>query len=267
MNFWKLEAPEYKSDYDYEFINGELVHPFGLPGVNCDGCGETWGGSRILPIECPEELKKHKNIIDRWPISIDEFNNLTQKISSILKVDNAFKPGDSFQPSFLDVASKPKYDFLWSSIGSVIVSERVKKTIEEYVKGTVDFVKVIKRNIGNREPKLPAPIPKSGEPEDIIEEVELIKNTCEIQDYFEMIIKYESKEPLFTKISGTCTKCNREDIDEESRLLLMTDELWNGQKIFKMATTLYIVITDELKNKLEKIKASNVKFINITKKD
>ena len=62
--FWKISWPDYESDYRHSYINGGLDYPFGLPGIDCDVCGKTWGGSRILSYECPESLK-----------SLEHFNN------------------------------------------------------------------------------------------------------------------------------------------------------------------------------------------------
>jgi hypothetical protein len=36
MQFWRLRNPDYDSDYKRSYINGQLEHPFGLPGVRCD---------------------------------------------------------------------------------------------------------------------------------------------------------------------------------------------------------------------------------------
>lgn len=206
MQFWKLEEPDYKSDYDSHYINGSLEHIFSLPGITCDKCGETWRGSRILPFECPEEMRSHKNIIDSWPIPINEFNDLASYVSKILKKDIELRPGDEFQPSYLDIPSKPNADFLWSSIGSVVVSERIKSFFENHGENNVSFSKVIKRKVGKNSPKHPAPEPSSGEPEDILDEVELIKNVDEVPEYYEMIIKNESTLPLHTKVKGECSK-------------------------------------------------------------
>ncbi|MCP4978471.1 MAG: hypothetical protein GY931_20185 [Maribacter sp.] len=266
MKFWKLEKPDYDSDYDSEYINGGLDHPFGLPGINCDSCGETWSGSRILSIECPEILRNDCCIKDGWPITFEKFSELEKRVSTMVVTNFDLKPGDRFQPSYLDVASKPEADFLWSSIGSVLVSERIKNFFEQYSRTDIDFAKVIKRHIGKNKAHLPAPIPESGEPEDIMEKVEFVENLNEVNDCYEMIIKHESKHPLFTKVKSICDKCKRENIDNESRLLLMTDELWNEHTIFLLSTTLYIIITDDLKIKLEEIQPTNIRITDITKK-
>lgn len=59
----------------------------------------------------------------------------------------------------------------------------------------------------------------------------------------------------------------RKDIDNNSRTLLMTDNIWSGHSIFFLAATLYIVITNDLKEKLERIRPTNLLITDITKKD
>jgi hypothetical protein len=267
MQFWRIDSPDYESDYDYSFVNGSLEHPYGFPGIKCDECGQTWGGSRILSIECPSEFRNHKNIKDAWPIPFDSFLKLREKVKSTIGKDIEFEPGERLQPSYLDVPSKPCSDFLWSSIESVVVSERIKSLLENIANGDVDFVKVIKRKIGKQSPKLPAPIASTGDPADIIDEIELLKNVEEVPDYYEMVIKNESKMPIFTKINSSCNKCKRVDIDDDSRLFQMVDEIWNGHSIFYLATTLYIIVTDNIKNKLEELSPTNIQFKNITRKE
>ncbi len=39
MKFWRLQQPDYDSDYRAMFINGALTHPYSLPGIRCDICG------------------------------------------------------------------------------------------------------------------------------------------------------------------------------------------------------------------------------------
>ena len=131
MQFWKLDHPDYDSDYRFSYINGSLAHPFGMPGIRCEACGSTWGGSRILPYESPVKLRRRKHLTNRWPITLEEHKSLKEKVRDALQkagyvdVPELF-PGDDFQPCYLDVPSKPRADFLWSSLGSVVVSQRVK---------------------------------------------------------------------------------------------------------------------------------------------
>jgi hypothetical protein len=268
MQFWKISEPDYNSDYDHTFINGSLEHPLSIPGVECDHCGQTWGASRILTFECPKGLMKNNKIKESWPISVEENEQFRKLIKDKIGIgDLKLEPGYSFQPSYLDVASKPTFDFLWCSLASVVVSERVKDFFLRTAAHDVAFVKVNKRKIGKKEPVLPAPIPKTGEPEDIINEGKLEKNKALVKDYYEMIPNFESKMPLNTKVVSICPKCGREEIDTKSRLFLMTDSLWNQQAIFFLSTTLFIIITEDIKKGLEKLGVTNVGFYDITKKD
>src|SRR5262245_59498975 len=189
--FWLLRSPDYNSDYDHTLINGSLEHPFGIPGVNCSVCGATWGGSRILSVACPDSLRKRKELTDRWPIALEahkKLQTLVQRELAMLglELEDLF-PGDQFQPGYRDVPYRPRADFLWCSIGSLVVSQRIKNLLEDSGLIDVAFSKIIMRKVGNRESNRPAPIPKTGEPEDLINEVSLLKSTADLGPYYEMI--------------------------------------------------------------------------------
>lgn len=265
--FWLLSTPDYESDYDHSLINGSLEHPFGMPGVNCSVCGATWGGSRILTVTCPEVLRKRKEIKNGWPISLEAHKLLQELVLRQLAESDveleALYPGDRFQPAYLDVPSRPCADFLWSSLGSVVVSQRVKGLLEESVPDDVTFAEVILRKVGKRDPKLPAPVPTTGEPEDLINEVPILNPIAGVGPYFEMIILKESHYPPGGTPLSICAGCGREELDVDARKLIMTPEMWRGDAIFFLATTLYMIVTDPVKKLLEKIGSNNVMFTKI----
>jgi hypothetical protein len=265
--FWKLTNPEYNSDYDHSLINGSLEHPFGMPGVECSVCDATWGGSRILPTTFPETLRTRKEVKDRWPISLEAHKTLQELVLRALaengvKMD-ALYPGDSFQPAYLDVPSRPRTDFLWSSLGSLVVSQRVKNLLENSLINDVAFCEVIMRKVGKREARFPAPVPQSGEPEDLIDEVPLLKTLDGVERYYEMIILKESRYPPGGTPRSICVGCGRPDVDNATRRIIMTPEMWKGDSIFFLATTLYVIVTDPVKKLLENIQLSNVRFAKI----
>lgn len=264
MNFWRIKSPDYESDYVDSYINGAVEHPFGLPGVNCDVCGETWGGSRILPYGCPDSFRNHKNIIDAWPITQSEHESFQKEIIDTLQINGfpfiILRPGDDFQPCFLDVPSRPNADFLWSSIASLIVSERVKNALFNYCSADIEICPVTLRNIGDRSAKLHPPIPSSGEPEDIISEVPIIKDSSKIGPYFEILMLKESGYPPGGTPNKICPGCKRLNVDNLTGELRMTPEMWKGDNIFFLATTLYIVVTDKVKEHVERIRPTNVVF-------
>lgn len=264
--FWLLSRPDY-NDYDHSLINGDLEHPFGMPGVKCSVCGATWGGSRILAATCPEALRKRKEIKNGWPISLEAHKLLQELVLRQLSESGfeleALYPGDRFQPAYLDVPSRPSADFLWSSLGSVVVSQRVKGLLEESAPGDVSFAEVIMRKVGKRKAKLPAPVPTTGEPEDLINEVRLLNPIAGVEPYYEMIILKESRYPPGGTPQSICGGCGREDVDDETRKLMMTPEMWRGDSIFFLATTLYMIVTDPVKKLLEEIGSNNVTFARI----
>lgn len=271
MRFWKIKRPDYNSDYRNSYINGTLEHPFGLPGVKCNVCGATWGGSRIFPFECPTSLRKKKQLKDRWPISLEEHEALQKEVTAELRKQGisvtGLCPGDDFQPCYLDVPSKPRADFLWSSLGSVVVSKKIKELFERLRLQDVAFYEVTPRKIGKREAELQAPMPSTGEPEDLINEVPLLSNTDSVGPYYEMIALKESDYPPGGTPVSICSGCGRETIDNKTRQLVMLPSMWKGAEIFFLATTLHFVITDSLKKALQEIKPTNVEFAEWETKD
>jgi len=264
MRFWSICSPEYKSDYKHSYINGSLVHPFGLPWVTCDVCGNTWSGGSNLPFDCPLHFQHHPNIKVGWPITRVEHEALQSELLASLQIQGepfyTLCPGDNFQPCFLDVPSRPRADFLWASLGSLVVSERIKNLFMNHWPDDVIACPVNLRKIGKREAKLPPPIPSTGEPEDMIDEVPLSPDHSDIGPYFELLIQKESGFPPGGTPIRTCPGCQWPYIDKSTRKLCMTPEMWRGDNVFILATTRYMLVTDEVRQCLEGIRATNVAF-------
>jgi hypothetical protein len=261
--FWRIIHPPYDSDYKHTYINGDLEHPYGLPGVSCDACGATWGGGRILSCKCPMEFQRYKKIRSGWPISRTDHATLQGALMTALRMEGepfaALRPGDRFQPAFLDVPSRPRADFLWPSLGSLIVADRVRDLLLGLAGKDIAVCPTTLRKIGRRNAKLPPPMPSTGEPEDIINEVPLLNDSNAAGSYSEILIQNESGFPPGGAPISVCTGCRRETIGPNRRFR-MTPEMWNGHAIFFMATTLYVLVTDDLKKAIEKLRPSNVAF-------
>ena len=264
MKFWRLNHPDYESDYKFCFINGTLEHPYGLPGVKCSVCNETWGGSRILAVEYPVGHRDNKHILDKCPISLEQHRVLQREVSSQLSCITGFcpdlKPGDDFQPCYLDVPSRPVADFLWAGMGSVVVSKRIKDLFETMGIGGISLCPVILRKIGKRAARLTPQAPVTGEPEDFINEVPPQIQTASIGPYFELVVQSKSGfapgcEP-FTTSSG----CGRKTFANPDPEFIMVESMWNGADIFFWADTHYIVVTDRLKQSLQSLRVTNVEF-------
>jgi hypothetical protein len=268
MTFWRLHAPDYDSDYEATYTNGSPAHPYGLPGVECDVCGQTWGGSRVLPYECPEQLRTHQRLKSEWAVPRPEHSALQQELMTALGMTgrpfDTLRPGDRLQPCFLDVPSLPRADFLWGGMGSVIVSQRIRDLLMEHCPADAGACPVQLGRIGSSEATLPPPIPSTGEPEDMIEEAPLLDNHAGVGPYYEMAIAGESGLPDGCELVSVCPGCGRQEIDQVNRLLRMTDRMRNGRQLFILATTLYPVVTDDLKRKIEAIGSTNVAFENLS---
>jgi hypothetical protein len=172
----------------------------------------------------------------------------------------ALAPGDRFQPGYLDVPSRPEQDFLWASLGSVVVSDRVKRLFEDRGFAGAAFWPAVPRRIGRRRARGPAPVPSTGEPEDLIDEVPLVREPSVVGPYHEMVVTGESARPPGADVVSTCAACGRESFDTARRALVMNPAMWRGQDVFFLATTLGIVVTEAVKTELTRAGASNIRL-------
>ncbi len=260
MQFWRLSAPENETDYHDLYLNGMIDHPYGLPGVNCEVCGETWGGTRILPVECPEKFRGRKEITNGWPIDGPQHRALRAEVEESLGDGVVLRPGDDFQPAQLYIPSRPSSDFLWCSLGSVVVSDRVRSALAAVAKDDVRFAPVTLRKVGIRDPADEPLIPDDGEPEDVFETMEVVSDTAGIGPYWEMIVQPESELPRGVGTISVCSGCQRPSFDKARRDLVMHEDMWRGSPVFVFATTLWMIVTDDVRKMLVDMGATNVAF-------
>jgi hypothetical protein len=264
MRFWRLHEPDYSSDYASTYVNGELDHPFALPGVKCERCGQTWGSTAILPYELPPDLRSLPQLRDHGPISGRDHADLRRNVLEALRATGVpiaeLRVGAVFQPGYLDVPSSPEADFLWSGLGSAVVSQRIRDTMMRAGITGCEFVRVIPRKIGKRSARRRAPVPGTGEPEDLVAGVEPIRDPSGIPPYYELVVTAQSRRPPGAEPTSTCELCGREAYDADARRLVMEPPMWNGQDVFFLATTLWILVTDRAKALLEQLRPTNVTF-------
>lgn len=249
MRFWRLHHPIYGSAAAERLLNGDLSHPYRLPGIKCGECGQTWGGSRILPYALPEALRGRVELRQPWPIDDVAHLRLGEEVLEALRRAGAtievLRPGDAFQPAVLDVAAPPDADFLWGA-ESVVVSDRVHEVLTTVpLKGAK--LGPVTVHVGRRTPVARRASSVAG-------------GLAALPAYHELIVTAESGLPPGVEPVRYCGSCGRRSFDHERRQLVMRPAMWRGEQIFLLATTLWIIITEPVKQLLERLRPTNVEF-------
>ncbi len=234
--------------------NGELTHPIRLPGIKCGECGTTWGGSRILPYTLSDALQRKVELRQPWPIDDAAHRRMRDDVLAELRAAghslDVLRPGDAFQPAILDVAAPPDADFLWSA-ESVVVSDRVHDALTTVPLRGVTFAPVTIRT-GRRahaDRRAGSVMAEAAGPR--------------APAYHEMVVRAESGHPPGIEPVRYCGSCGRRSFDHEKRRMVMLPEMWKGEQVFILATTLWIVVTDPVKQIIEGLGASNVEFVSL----
>lgn len=254
MRFWRLHHPGYPGETADRLRNGEISHPFALPGVRCDTCGQTWAGSRSLPYTLPERLRDRAELKHPWPIDAAAHRALRVEVLAALRAAGAaiddLRPGDRFQPARLDVAvpvAPAEADFLWGR-GAVLVSDRIKSVLARVGGRGLIYAPVTMR-VGRRahaSRRSRTTLGTQDEPDPV--------------SYFELIITAESGPPPGVDLIARCASCGRRTFDHERRQIVMVPEMWRGDEVFLLATTMWIVVTDPVRQAIEELGAGNVTF-------
>lgn len=258
MRFYRMQAPEYETVKDDLAVNGTLEYIYRFPSVSCNACNATHGGSRILACPAPEQIHDDRRFRSRWPLEDQEHAAMQREVAGYLNTDNfsefeTFKPGDNFQPAYYDSQTPPAVDFLWPNIRSFVVSAKMKQMIFDELAGNVEIIPVTPRKIGKRDP--------FADPDKAFQDAADAPALAE--PYYQILVRAESDYPNGGGPVSICPVCKHETFDEEKRDLSMRAEMWRGQPIFLLKTTLFVIVTEALAEKIEKIGATNVAFAPI----
>jgi hypothetical protein len=159
------------------------------------------------------------------------------------------------------IPSRPCADFLWGSRGSLIVSARIKESFAHANYSGAVFFPITITKVGRRDAKLPAPIPESGEPEDIMAHAVLAPGN-DVGAYFEMIVTADSARVKGTEPGFVCRVCGFEQWSPPKRWL-MEESLWRGTDVFCLTPTSDVVVTNRVKEFLVQIGATNVRIVEL----
>jgi hypothetical protein len=138
-----------------------------------------------------------------------------------------------------------------------VVSDRMRLFFEQLGSDVLSIEPVQSRKVGAARPTLPAPIPDSGEPEDLLTGTIIL--APEPPRYFELVVTAESAMPHGANHRPPCRACGRVEL-EGARELWLNDDMARGEPLFVLATTLWLIVTDPFKRELERLDPSNVRF-------
>lgn len=265
MVFWRLSPPRYSDDYDAIYINGIGEHSHQLPWIQCAACEQSWGSSRVLPHPLPPSIVKRVEL-ETAPLDPAPHRELCAAVEKAFGDEGVHvrvQPGDAFSPLRVRLPTFPTADFLWPSVGGPIVSARVHDALKEHKIRGAALCEVMWQRLGSTPPTLPAPLPPDGETESLIDVGTRYAEGMPAPEYFELVPTAASKLPPGVVLREVCEACGREDLDLHNRYFGIGQEHWNGEDVFMLATTLHVVVTDDVKRLLEKERSTNVDFFRL----
>jgi uncharacterized double-CXXCG motif protein len=115
--------------YKYD-INA--AHKWGLPGVRCPVCGSTWSTTGVeYPVVNLSSLPTAERYRNRWPVSLEEFDDLRVPIASQLSPQALLPPGADFGP-LVGRASGKFGDFAWTTPWTMLLRREIYVEIVSY---------------------------------------------------------------------------------------------------------------------------------------
>ena len=217
--FWAIRMPELSDYYQSFFVNGYVRYCFSLPGLDCPECDDCYGGSRVLPFECPKEFQQRKVLRKPQAIPFKEHCTLCSELENAferMSVQIKLKPGDNFQPAFFYLQSLPTVDFFWAYAGpcSVIISERARTLFENTNVRGAFFSPTILRKIG-RLTALPENLSElcpTGEVMEMLESAETVGEPSPYR-FYDMIPSTEVGTSKLLANFPLCSLCGNPQVD------------------------------------------------------
>lgn len=261
MKFFHLEPPRDLSDYQFTWINGSARTKFAFPGVKCSICGLTGGmPGGLLPISLPEQLRQEPRLRDRWPISEAAHQALRAEVEAALSAEHADLPpipsGAKFLPIKWTVPSRPEGEMFWPSMDGPVVSAAFAQALESLGATGFALLPVEEIRCGTEPPDREAPIPESGEPEDLDAWATAVPGKGKA---FHLLSVTAEGDPGTGMHTGpACDGCGRAETDRGGNWRTWDDSFWPGTDFFRFPTTRWIIVTERVADLLAKRRIGNL---------
>lgn len=263
MKFFRMHEPRNSSDYQHTWINGAAEPTCGLPGVECSVCGRTGGlGGGLVPYRLPDELERELSALDYFPIPEADHGALRARIEEALRKshpDMGPLPGGAlFSPVTWKVPSRPDGDIFWADLDFPIVSGRVAAALRSLGAAGFDLIPIDEVRCGKRSAAKKAPIPASGEPEDL--EKRATGALKDGQQFFALAVQAEGRLSSKMRERPACPGCGDMEVDRKKGWEAWKDAMWAGDDIFHFPTTLWIIVTERVADLFAHLGVGNVEF-------
>jgi hypothetical protein len=156
---WHLGPPPYtETSLEDLFVNGSSIDDdVTIPWVRCGTCKHGvyyFGNPRVLPYECPAELRPL--LQEKGPLPRAEWDRLVAKINAhneSVGRRSVITPGCKFPHFTWRVPSKPDGDVFWPFLAPPIVSARLRDLLEPHKLQGVSFYRVRVDHAGTLNPR------------------------------------------------------------------------------------------------------------------
>lgn len=110
--------PDDKSSNSYTI---DASHKWGLPGLSCSVCGQTWSTTGVAyPLVDLSALSSEKRYRNVSPVTLDELNKLRNALLPLMPNDSVSPPGTDFGP-LTGKARGTFGDFVWPNPWTLLI--------------------------------------------------------------------------------------------------------------------------------------------------
>jgi uncharacterized double-CXXCG motif protein len=200
------------------------AHRWGLPGVSCPVCGQTWSNVGLAYPAIDLSAYRQKDILeDGWPVSPGEINRLEKEVREFSpEIENEpLKPGTAFGP-LVGKSSGRLEGFIWNMPWTLLIDVDSLRKLESFGLSLPETVPPVLRFRG-------------AAPE--LVEFQILARGRLLNGV------HDGTWPRF------CPGCEREGVSMPDNLIVERDSLPTGMDVFRLSNfTTVILVTERFKD-------------------
>ena len=227
MKFFSIR-PSNKNEFGYVTVNNK----WGLPGVECNDCKETWANTGInYPTINLEELDERHLFEKPKVVDVLTYRKLVGIIKTHFPQLEMLTPGTRFGNLVGKLDGKPFNNFVPSFPTDILIEEILLKSLSETKLNLPNWVQV---NLVNK------------------------NNTRKIYE-FELLPKGKLLNPIIT--NQVCKTCEHESVIKPNSLIVDKESVPRNLDIFRLSNFSTIMVASErFVEKIKELKIESVEF-------